>query len=54
MWVTVNASGFSNWAGKRLVNVLNTSQKVTVEADGRVELSAPSRGYSIWVKESDL
>lgn len=54
MWVTVNANGFSNWAGQTLVNVLNTSETVTVEADGRVELSAPARSYSIWVKQSDL
>ena len=54
MWVTVNATGFSNWSGQTLVNVLNTTERVTVQADGRVELSAPARSYSIWVKLSDL
>lgn len=54
MWVTVNADGFSNWTGQTLVNVLNTSETVTVQADGRVEFSAPARSYSIWVKASDL
>ena len=54
MWVTVNANGFSDWAGQTLVNVLNTSERVTVEADGRVELSAPARSYTIWVKLTDL
>ncbi len=54
MWVGVNANGFSDWAGQTLVNVLNTSEKVTVQADGRVELSAPARSYSIWVKQTDL
>jgi len=54
MWITVNAAGFSNWANQTLVNVLNTSETVKVEADGRVELGAPARSYSIWVKKSDL
>lgn len=54
MWVTANASGFSDWSNQTLVNVLNTSERVKVQADGRVELSAPARSYSIWVKLSDL
>lgn len=54
MWVTANAPGFSNWSGQTLVNVLNTAERVTVQADGRVELSASARSYSIWVKLSDL
>ena len=54
MWVTVNATGFSDWSNQTLVNVLNTTETVTVQADGRVELSAPARSYSIWVKLSDL
>ena len=54
MWVTVNDTGFSDWSDQTLVNVLNTTETVTVQADGRVELSAPARSYSIWVKLSDL
>lgn len=54
MWVTVNADGLSDWSDQVLVNALNTSERVTVQADGRVELSAPARNYSIWVKLSDL
>lgn len=54
MWVDVNPSGYSNWSGATLVNVLNPTQKVTVQADGRAEFSAPARDYSIWVKSSDL
>lgn len=54
MWVTANATGFSDWSGQTLVNVLNTAERVTVQADGRVELSASARSYSIWVKLSDL
>ena len=54
MWITVNANNFTDWSGQTLVNVLNTNEKVTVQADGRVELGAPARSYSIWVKQSDL
>ena len=54
MWVSVNATGFTDWSSQTLVNVLNTTETVTVQADGRVELSAPARSYSIWVKQSDL
>lgn len=54
MTVTVNADGFSDWSKKTLVNVLNTAEQVTVQADGRVELSAPARSYSIWVLQDDL
>lgn len=54
MWVTVNAEGFTDWSNKTLVNALNTTETVTVQADGRVELGAPSRSYSIWVLQEDL
>lgn len=54
MWITVNANNFTDWSGQTLVNILNTNEKVTVQADGRVELGAPARSYSIWVKQSDL
>lgn len=54
MWVTANATGFTDWSNQTLVNVLNTTERVTVQADGRVQLNAPARSYSIWVKLSDL
>lgn len=54
MWVTVNTAGFTDWAGQKLINVLNTAETVTVQADGRAEFAAPARSYSIWVKASDL
>lgn len=53
-WVTVNASGFTDWSNETLVNLLNTNETVTVQSDGRVELSAPARSYSIWAKQSDV
>lgn len=54
MWVTVNAAGFTDWSNRILVNALNTTETVTVQSDGRVELKAPSRSYSIWVLQEDL
>ena len=53
LWVDSSPAGFPNWAGQRLINVINPSQKIKVDSDGRVKLSASKRGYSIWVKESD-
>ena len=37
MWVTVNATGFSDWSNQTLVNVLNTTETVTVQPHGPVE-----------------
>lgn len=54
MWVTVNASGFTDWSNKVLVNVLNTTEIITVQSDGRAEFFAPARNYSIWVLQEDL
>lgn len=48
--VDVNADGFSDWSGKTLVNICNTNETVTVGSDGRVELGAEARDYSIWVE----
>ena len=32
-----------------LVNLLNPKETITVGNDGQATLSAPNRGYSIWV-----
>lgn len=52
--VNVNADGFTNWAKQTLVNLIDTAETITVDANGQVELSAPARNYSIWVKQQDL
>jgi alpha-amylase len=49
LWVNSSPSGFKNLAGKVLVNVFNIKEKITVQPDGRVYLSAPSRDFSLWV-----
>lgn len=53
LWVDVTPSGYQNWAGLTLVNALNGTETVQVYADGRAYFSAPARGYSIWVKQSE-
>jgi len=51
--VTVNSEGFTNWSGQKLVNLFNPKETETVSSDGRVTLSAPNRGYNIWVLQRD-
>jgi len=53
LWVDSSPSGFSNLANTTLINAFDSTQTATVYGDGRVYVSAPSRGYDIWVKESD-
>ena len=52
--VDVNAPGFTNWAGKKLINLLDESQSTVVDSEGRALLSAPPRDYSIWVPSDCL
>ena len=51
--VNVNGNGFSDWSGETLFNLLNPKQVATVSSDGRATLSAPNRGYSIWILKSE-
>lgn len=53
LWVDSSPSGFSNWANTTLVNAYDNTQTTQVYSDGRVYVSAPSRGYTVWVKQSD-
>lgn len=53
LWVDSSPSGYSNWANTTLVNAFDPSQTTQVYSDGRVWVSAPSRGYAVWVKQSD-
>ena len=46
-------AGYADWKNKVLVNSLDTTQTVTVAADGRVHLYAPARGYSLWVLQTE-
>ena len=47
--LNVNPDGFTDWSGQMLVNLLNPKETITVGNDGQATLSAPTRGYSIWV-----
>ena len=52
LWVNTYATGYSTWAGKVLKNAL-TGTTVTVQADGRVWVEAPARGYAVYVISTD-
>jgi alpha-amylase len=53
LWVNSSPSGFQNWAGVTLVNAFNSAQTAVVQADGRVYLSAPARGYAVYVRQNE-
>lgn len=53
LWVDSSPAGLSNWANTVLVNAYDPNETTQVYADGRVYVSAPPRGYKIWVKQSD-
>lgn len=53
LWVDSSPSGHENWTNTKLVNAFDPMQTAQVYSDGRVYVSAPPRGYSVWVKESD-
>jgi len=53
LWVNSSPAGFQNWAGITLVNAFNPAQTTVVQADGRVNVSAPARGYTIWVRQNE-
>ena len=53
LWVDSTPSGYQDWANETLVNAFNPSETTTVYSDGRVFVSAPARGYAVWVKSTD-
>ena len=53
LWVDSSPSGWTNWANTTLVNAFDTTETTQVYSDGRVYVSAPSRGYKIYVKQSE-
>jgi alpha-amylase len=52
VWVTANATGFSNWSNTTLKDAF-TGATTDVYADGRVWVEAPARGYAIYVQSND-
>lgn len=52
VWVTANASGFSNWSNSTLANAF-TGTTTPVYNDGRVYVEAPARGYAVYVQSGD-
>lgn len=53
LWVDSSPSGYQNLANTTLVNAFNPSETTVVQADGRVYVSAPSRSYTVWVKQNE-
>ncbi len=53
LWVDSSPTGYSNWANTMLYNAADPTDSTQVYSDGRVWISAPSRGYKIYVKKSD-
>lgn len=54
LWVDSSPAGWASWSGQTLVNAFNTAQTAVVQADGRVYVSAPPRGYAVYVKQSEV
>ena len=53
LWVDSSPTGFTNWANTTLCNAFDYNDTTHVYSDGRVYVSAPPRGYKIWVKRSE-
>lgn len=53
LWVDSSPNGWTNWANSTLVNAFDNTETTTVWGDGRVYVSAPARGYKIWVKQNE-
>ncbi len=53
LWVDHAPSGWQSWAGQTLVNIMNPSETTVIQADGRVNVRAPARGFSLWVRQSE-
>ncbi len=53
LWVDNNTAGYESLEGKMLVNAFNPTEKTQIYADGRVYLSAPARGFAVYVAEED-
>lgn len=52
LWVNSYATGFPTWANQVLKNAF-TGATTTVQADGRVWVEAPARGYAVYVLSSE-
>ncbi len=54
LWVDhAPGPGYSSWANRILVNALDGAGATQVFADGRVNVSAPPRGYAVYVPRDE-
>ncbi len=54
LWVDATPAGFTPWIGAELVNAFHPEQTTMVDFNGRVRVSAPARGYAIYILKSDF
>ncbi|MEP4533616.1 MAG: alpha-amylase family glycosyl hydrolase [Cyclobacteriaceae bacterium] len=53
LWVDATPSGWADWSNTTLVNAFDGTTTTQVYSDGRVYVEAPSRGYAVYVKQSE-
>ena len=54
LWVDhAPGSGFASWANQRLIDVVDGKSATQVFGDGRVHVSAPPRGYALYVPQGE-
>ena len=53
VWISTSPSGWANWANQWLKNAFNPTERVQIQADGRVYVQAPARGYAIYVLDNE-
>ena len=53
LWVTTNPTGWSSWANLWIKNAFNPAERLQIQADGRVYVQAPARGYAIYVLDTE-
>ncbi|MEO9473926.1 MAG: alpha-amylase family glycosyl hydrolase [Cyclobacteriaceae bacterium] len=53
LWVDATPSGWTDWSNTTLVNAFDGTTTTQVYSDGRVYVEAPSRGYAVYVKQSE-
>jgi alpha-amylase len=54
LWLDSSPDGYQNWAGVTLVDANNPQEKTVISGDGRVYVTAPARGYRVWVREDEF
>ena len=54
MTTTLSNTVNTGWANTNLVDFINTNVTVQTDGSGNAALSAPARGYRVFVRQGDL